>query len=120
MKTILIIEDDDIMLENTAEILTLSRYHVLKANSSEMGMELAMNNSPDLIICDVPDTGNDEIAIVKKLQSSGATNKIPLIFLTPLIGQTSARSAFINRNYCISKPYQGDELLRLVERTLHS
>lgn len=120
MKTILVIEDDEIMRENMAEILALSRYHVLKANSSEMGLELALNNFPDLIICDIPEAGSDETIIIKKLQDSLETKKIPLIFLTPSAGQTGDNASFWGGNYRISKPYRGDELLRLVEQTLHS
>ena len=68
MKTILVIEDDEIMRENMAEILMLSHYKVLKAESGEEGIQLAADNHPDLIICDIAIPETSGIAVLKKLQ----------------------------------------------------
>jgi CheY-like chemotaxis protein len=59
MKTILIIEDNDLIRENVAEILELDNYNVLKASNGKMGIELAQQQLPDLILCDIMMAGID-------------------------------------------------------------
>jgi CheY-like chemotaxis protein len=49
MKTILLIEDNDEIRENTAEILELAMYNVHTAENGKIGVEKAINLKPDLI-----------------------------------------------------------------------
>jgi CheY-like chemotaxis protein len=53
MKTILLIEDNDEIRENTAEILELAMYNVFTASNGKLGVEKAVDIKPDLIICDI-------------------------------------------------------------------
>jgi len=53
MKTILLIEDNDEIRENTAEILELAMYNVYTAPNGKAGVEKAIDVKPDLIICDI-------------------------------------------------------------------
>ena len=47
MKTILLIEDDRALRENTAELLELSNYKVLTAPNGKIGIAIAKENLPD-------------------------------------------------------------------------
>ena len=53
MKTILLIEDSDDIRETTAEILELASYNVLMAENGKIGVEIAQQSKPDLVICDI-------------------------------------------------------------------
>ncbi len=53
MKTILLIEDNKDVRENTAEILELADYKVIQAENGKQGVEEAQQHTPDLIICDI-------------------------------------------------------------------
>ena len=53
MKKILLIEDNPEVRENTSEILTLANYDVVTAENGKIGVELASQIKPDLIICDI-------------------------------------------------------------------
>ena len=53
MKKVLLIEDDDIIRNNTEEILTLAQYEVITANNGKKGSELALKEKPDIIVCDI-------------------------------------------------------------------
>ena len=53
MEKILLIEDNEALRENTAEILTLADYVVTTAENGKIGVEMAIANPPDLIICDI-------------------------------------------------------------------
>jgi CRP/FNR family cyclic AMP-dependent transcriptional regulator len=50
MKKILIIEDNDDIRDNTAEILELSNYEVIVAENGKTGVEKALEHLPDLIM----------------------------------------------------------------------
>ena len=52
-KTILLIEDNLEMRENTAEIIELANYKVITAENGKIGVDMAKKHHPDLIICDI-------------------------------------------------------------------
>ena len=53
MSKILLIEDNHDVRENTAEILELANYNVVTAENGKIGVEKALQDRPDLIICDI-------------------------------------------------------------------
>ena len=53
MKKILLIEDNQDVRENTSEILELAGYTVTAAENGKAGVEAALKEKPDLIICDI-------------------------------------------------------------------
>ncbi|HNG06614.1 MAG TPA: response regulator, partial [Saprospiraceae bacterium] len=63
-KTILIIDDHLEIRENTAEILELSGFNVLKAENGRVGVDVALSSKPDLIICDIMMPGLDGYGVL--------------------------------------------------------
>ncbi|MEJ2005629.1 MAG: response regulator, partial [Cyclobacteriaceae bacterium] len=53
MKKILIIEDNPDIRENISEILELAGYETITAPDGKQGIELAQQELPDLILCDI-------------------------------------------------------------------
>jgi CRP/FNR family cyclic AMP-dependent transcriptional regulator len=53
IKKILIIEDNLEVRENLSEILSLSGYQTTTAENGKIGVEKALADRPDLILCDV-------------------------------------------------------------------
>src|SRR5690349_2753 len=82
MKKILLIEDNEDLRQNTAEILELANYEVLAAENGLKGMEAAVEFHPDLIICDIMMPGLDGFEVLDALNKKGPTKSIPFIFLT--------------------------------------
>ena len=115
MKTILVVEENEIVRENTTEILEISRFHVLSAGNCCMGIELAEKNHPDLIICDVSTKEIDGVCSFEKLNNTAKANKIPVIVLTTgkekleITGPVSG-----SHDAALNKPYHGEELLEMV------
>jgi len=66
MKTILLIEDDTALRENTAELLELSGYTVFTAPNGKIGIEKAKSKNPDIIICDIMMPEIDGMVCLKK------------------------------------------------------
>jgi DNA-binding response OmpR family regulator len=116
MKTILIIEDNEDIRENVAEILMLSNYKVLQAANGKEGIETAQAKLPDLIICDIMMPGVDGYGVLHVLHKDVTTQHIPFIFLTSKSERSDFRIAMeMGADDYITKPFAGNELLNAVD-----
>ena len=79
---ILLIEDDMVLRENTAEILELQDYEVITAPNGKIGIEKAIEHIPDIIICDIMMPEVDGYGVLQSLSSNTKTHHIPFIFLS--------------------------------------
>ena len=119
MKKILIIEDNQDVRENTAEILELAQYKVLKAENGKAGVELAMSEKPDLIVCDIMMPVLDGYGVIHLLNKNPDTASIPFIFLSAKSERTDFRKGMeLGADDYISKPFDDVELLNAVESRL--
>ncbi len=119
MKTILIIEDNRDVRENTAEILELANYKILQAENGKIGVELAQQKKPDLIICDIMMPVLDGYGVIHLLNKSSVTAGIPFIFLTAKSERTDLRKGMeMGADDYITKPFSDIELLNAVESRL--
>ncbi len=119
MNTILIIEDNTEVRENTAEILELANYKVLSAENGKIGVELAQQNKPDLIICDVMMPVLDGYGVLHLLGKNQNTSSIPFIFLTAKSERSDFRKGMeMGADDYITKPFDDIELLNAVESRL--
>lgn len=119
MKTILLIEDNPDVRENTAEILELANYKVLQAENGKLGVEIATQVKPDLIICDIMMPVLDGYGVIHLLAKNLETASIPFIFLTAKSERTDIRKGMeMGADDYISKPFDDIELLRAVESRL--
>src|SRR6187431_2678695 len=116
MKKILLIEDNLEVRENTEEILTLANYEVLTAANGKIGVELAQQEKPDLILCDVMMPELDGYGVLHILNSDPETAHIPFIFLTAKADKNDLRMGMnLGADDYITKPFEGHDLLKVVE-----
>jgi CRP-like cAMP-binding protein/CheY-like chemotaxis protein len=119
MKKILIIEDDTIMRENTAEILELARYEVNTAPNGKIGSTLAKELKPDLIICDIMMPVLDGYGVLHVLSKDPKTAAIPFIFLTAKAEKSEIRKGMeLGADDYLTKPFEDTELLNAIESRL--
>jgi CheY-like chemotaxis protein/CRP-like cAMP-binding protein len=119
MKKILVIEDNRDILENTAEILQLSHYHVLTAKNGREGVELAIKNKPDLILCDIMMPGLDGYGVLHIVQNNPELQHTPFIFLTAKTDRSEIRKGMsLGADDYITKPYDVTDLLKTIESRL--
>lgn len=119
MKTILVIEDNKDVRENTSEILELANYKVVQAENGKQGVELAQNVKPDLIICDIMMPVLDGYGVIHLLNKNVETANIPFIFLSAKSERTDIRKGMeMGADDYISKPFDDIELLNAVESRL--
>lgn len=119
MKKILIIDDSDEIRENTAEILELANFHVLTASNGKKGIELAIREKPDLIICDIMMPELDGYGVLHLLHQNAEIRNTPFIFLTARSERNELRKGMeLGADDYITKPFEETELLHAIESRL--
>ncbi|MFN9392226.1 MAG: response regulator [Flavobacteriales bacterium] len=119
MKHLLLIEDNTDVRENTAEILELAGYRVTTSQNGKDGVESAMKEPPDLIICDIMMPVLDGYGTLHLLSKNDSTAGIPFIFLTAKSERSDMRKGMeMGADDYITKPFDDIELLNAVESRL--
>ena len=119
MKKILLIEDNDSIRNNTAEILELSNYKVIVAENGKIGVEKAMEHTPDLIICDIMMPVLDGYGVLHAVHKNDAIKNTPFIFLTAKTERSDFRKGMeLGADDYITKPFSGTDLLSAVDSRL--
>jgi DNA-binding response OmpR family regulator len=119
MKKILLIEDNDDIRNNTAEILSLSGYEVIAADNGKKGIEKAIEHSPDLIICDIMMPMLDGYGVLHAINKNEAIKNVPFIFLTARAERSDFRKGMeLGADDYLTKPFDGTELLKAVDSRL--
>lgn len=120
MKKILLIEDNYDIRHNTAEILELSNYKVLVAENGKIGVEMAMEYSPDLIICDIMMPVLDGYGVLHAVHKNESIKNTPFIFLTAKTERSDFRKGMeLGADDFVTKPFSGTELLNAVDSRLN-
>lgn len=117
MQTILVVEDNKELRENTAELLQLAGFNVITSTNGEEGLQLTIDQHPDLILCDLimPKAGGMELLQNKK--NNNTISDIPLVFLSAGSASFNHRSGFRADGY-LSKPFTYEQLLKTIKQIL--
>ncbi len=116
MKKILVIDDNNDIRENTAEILALAGYDTYTAENGKKGVEKALQEKPDLIVCDIMMPDLDGYGVLHLLKKNPETESIPFIYLTAKTERSDFRKGMeMGADDYITKPFDDLELLRAIE-----
>ncbi|MBH8558135.1 response regulator [Hymenobacter negativus] len=119
MKTILLIEDNDILRENTAEILELAGYAVLTAENGKVGVEKALATRPDLVVCDIMMPVLDGYGVLHIFNQNPHLAGVPFIFLTAKTERADLRRGMeLGADDYLTKPFEETELLSAISSRL--
>lgn len=109
-KTVLIVDDDDILRNTLARGLRNDSFYILTANSAENATDVLNRISVDAIVLDRMMTGMDGLSFLKQLRASG--NQTPTIMLTAMTGPENAIDGLSGgANDYLAKPFQIRELI---------
>lgn len=116
MEKILIIEDNDDVRENIAEILNLSGFQTVTASNGKDGIMKVRDHKPDLILCDIMMPELDGYGVLKILNSNPFWSTIPFIFLTAKAEKSDWRRGMsLGANDYLTKPFDDADLLESIE-----
>ena len=117
---LLIIDDDKALLIGLVETIKREgQYQVLAADNGNLGIQLAEENLPHLIVCDLMMPPPDGLAVLKALSTNPATATIPFIFLTARTDEKDKINGInLGADDYITKPFSKDELLGRIRAIL--
>ncbi len=119
MKKVLLIEDDAILRENTAELLELSDYDVITAPNGKSGIQKARKEVPDIVVCDIMMPEIDGYGVLEALSKNDTTKSIPFIYLSAKTERQDVRKGMdLGADDYITKPFSEQELLSAIESRL--
>lgn len=120
---VIITNADQVFLDMMAEVLNDAGYDALTVKESHHAFELVRERQPALVIIELliidPERG---LMIVNKMRLDPSTTTIPVIIAstsTPLLRDNAAHLR-AKRCEMLQKPFDLEELLALVERSLQS
>ncbi|HUV81210.1 MAG TPA: response regulator [Patescibacteria group bacterium] len=119
-KSILFIEDESALQKTFGEILTQEGYSMISALDGELGLKLAKEKKPDLILLDLILPKIHGFDVLKKLKEEGETKDIPVIVLTNLerledVGKALELGA---ATYLVKSDYSLEEILEKIKKVL--
>lgn len=118
-KKVLVIDDNNDIRENTAEILELAGYKTLTAENGKQGVEKALKEKPDIIVCDIMMPELDGYGVLHLLKKNPDAQHIPFIFLTARTERSDQRKGMeMGADDYITKPFEDIELLNAIETRL--
>ena len=120
MKTILLIEDNHDIRDNTSELLELKGYKVIAAPNGKIGLALAKENKPDIVLCDIEMPVASGYDVFNGLKNDHETSHIPFVFLTASAERKEVEAGLgMGANGYIRKPFETKELFDTIERCIN-
>lgn len=118
-RTILLIDDDEVMVDVLGQRLERQGYRTLVASSGDEGLALARRHLPTLIVLDLRLPDADGFHVCQELADSSETCAIPVIILSGMERpDIIRRSRAAGCQYFVRKPYDPNALLILVQHAI--
>ena len=116
MKTILVIESEPEALEAYRGILTRAGYQVITAHDGDVGINMAIGNTPHLILCNAKLATVDGFCVLAVLSKNMHTAQIPFLLISLTFKLNMLRRGMnMGADDFITRPFQDDQLLKAVE-----
>jgi len=115
MQNILVIDDSDDIRMVVVKTLASFGYATREAKDGLEGIQMALNEQPDLIMCDVTMPGMDGYRTLAAIRELPVIASIPFIFMTARVGREDLRRAMASGadDYLI-KPFEPEELIEAI------
>lgn len=94
-KTILVVEDEDNMRRALVDKLNLEEFLVIEAVDGEVGLSVALNQHPDLILLDLAMPRMSGMEMMNKIRQDDWGRKVPIIILTNFDADDSILSGVV-------------------------
>lgn len=118
-RSILVIDDDEDQVDALTFRLNQQGYRTFAAGSARSGLEMALDQRPDLILLDLRLPDSDGFNVCQQLTDHPDTCFIPVIILSGMERpDIIRRSRAAGCQYYVRKPYDPNALLILVEQAI--
>lgn len=119
-KKILVIDDEINIAETLADILELKGFEVKTAPDGKAGFSMAVNEVPDLILCDVMMPGMSGYEVLTAVRQNQKTMQVPFLFLSANNHRLDFRQGMdLGADDYLTKPVEIDKLFHAIENRLN-
>lgn len=116
---ILVVEDNGDIRENTTELLELSDYSVLTANNGKEGLDMALQETPDLILCDIRMPVMNGYNLLENIRKQPSLKNSRFVFFTASCEKKEIEMGMrMGADDYILKPFTEEELLGKLKKLL--
>ncbi|MDO8424319.1 MAG: response regulator [bacterium] len=119
-KTILFVEDESALQKTVGEVLSQEGYRVIAALDGEIGLRLAKEKKPDLVLLDLIMPKLNGFEVLKRLKEDAVTKGIPVIVLTNLEGIADIDKAIElgATTYLVKTQYSLEEVVEKIKKVI--
>lgn len=119
MSKILVIEDNADIRNTVIDVLTFNDFEVVQAEDGIRGFEVAKNELPDLVLCDVLMPRQNGWETLEKFRSTSEFKHTPFVFTTALSRMDDMRKGMgLGADDYITKPFDNHDLVNTIRRLL--
>ena len=118
MKTVLLIDDDETLRSVLTELLRADGWNVLQADDGDVGLKLALEHKPDVVVCDLLMPRCNGFQFCRALNSRRSLLPNTKIVVSSGSGYAIDRINALESgaDEYVSKPVPADELIQLLDR----
>ena len=120
-KTLLIVDDDQVLLRMLESRLRAEGYHVRSTYEAAVGLQMVMDTPPDLIVLDVmmPIINGYNFCRLLKKECGERVKGIPVVFLTSRDDPEDKQIGMeMGADRYLTKPLNMEDLLKVIEDLL--
>ncbi len=120
MQTILIVEDEPTLQKALSVALEREGYEIKSALEGELGLKLAKDVKPNLILLDLILPKMDGFEILEELKKDEVTKEIPVIILTNLESSQDIERALVlgAKTYLVKANYDLKDVIQKVKENI--
>ena len=119
MARILVIDEDSLLRANLRRLLVLEGHQVAEASGGREGVELALADPPDAVLCDLVMPDLDGAAVRDRLRADPRTARVPFVLVTGSVtGAADAHVSPIDADGYVTKPFELECLLDVLAQVL--
>jgi CheY-like chemotaxis protein len=116
VKTVLVVEDDEVQCAGLATILRGEGYAVITAANADEGLAYLRADRPDLVLLDMIQPGHDGWFFLTEYRRDPARTKVPVIITTSLSVASPEWARSLGAAGCFRKPLPVPALLDEIRR----
>lgn len=119
MARILVIDEDSLLRANLRRLLVLEGHEVVEASGGCEGVELALADPPDAVLCDLVMPDLDGAAVRERLHADPRTAQVPFVLVTgSVMPEGDGHSPPFDAGGYVTKPFELEGLLDVLARVL--
>ncbi|MDX9787179.1 MAG: response regulator [Desulfobacterales bacterium] len=113
-KTILVIDDDPVVVKYLESLLQDNGYETLTASSSKEAMDVLKKTKPDLMTLDLEMPGGWGTQLYRQMTKDENLSDIPVIVVSGMAGRHAIQKAVAY----VAKPFDPDKLIAIVRKAI--